>query len=60
MLLQVKEIHTYYDSSHVLDGVSREIAEGQTVALLGRNGVGKSTILKSIMGLVPPRGIDPL
>ena len=55
MLLQVKEIHTYYDDSHVLDGVSLEIAEGQTVAILGRNGVGKSTTLKSIMGLVPPQ-----
>ena len=55
MLLQVEEVHTYYDNSHVLDGVSLEIAEGQTVALLGRNGVGKSTILKSIMGLAPPR-----
>lgn len=55
MLLQVKEIHTYYDDSHVLDGVSLEVAEGQTVAILGRNGVGKSTALKSIMGLVAPR-----
>lgn len=55
MLLQVKEIHTYYDDSHVLDGVSLEVAEGETIAILGRNGVGKSTTLKSIMGIVPPR-----
>jgi branched-chain amino acid transport system ATP-binding protein len=55
MLLRVKEIHTYYDNSHILDGVSLEVAEGETVALLGRNGVGKSTTLKSIMGLVPPQ-----
>ncbi|MBI5601939.1 MAG: ABC transporter ATP-binding protein [Deltaproteobacteria bacterium] len=55
MLLQIDRIHTYYEDSHVLDGVSLEIAEGQTVAILGRNGVGKSTTLKSIMGLVPPQ-----
>jgi branched-chain amino acid transport system ATP-binding protein len=55
MLLQVKEVHTYYDDSHVLDGVSLEVAEGETIAILGRNGVGKSTTLKSIMGIVPPR-----
>jgi branched-chain amino acid transport system ATP-binding protein len=55
MLLQVKEIHTYYDDSHVLDGVSLEVAEGETIAILGRNGVGKSTTLKSIMGIVPPQ-----
>lgn len=54
MLLQVKEIHTYYDDSHVLDGVSLEVTEGETIAILGRNGVGKSTTLKSIMGIVPP------
>jgi branched-chain amino acid transport system ATP-binding protein len=55
MLLQVKNIHTYYDDSHVLDGVSLEVAKGETIAVLGRNGVGKSTTLKSIMGIVPPR-----
>jgi len=55
MLLQVKEIHTYYDDSHVLDGVSLEVTEGETIAILGRNGVGKSTTLKSIMGIVPPQ-----
>jgi branched-chain amino acid transport system ATP-binding protein len=55
MLLQIKEIHTYYDDSHILDGVSLEIMEGETIAILGRNGVGKSTTLKSIIGLVPPQ-----
>lgn len=55
MLLQVKDIHTYYDDSHVLDGVSIEVNRGEIVALLGRNGVGKSTTLKSIMGIVRPR-----
>jgi len=55
VLLQVKDIHTYYDDSHVLDGVSIEVNRGEIVALLGRNGVGKSTTLKSIMGIVRPR-----
>ncbi|MGD0918627.1 MAG: ABC transporter ATP-binding protein [Thermodesulfobacteriota bacterium] len=55
MLLQVKNIHTYYGDSHVLDGVTLEVDRGQIVAILGRNGVGKSTTLKSIMGVVPPR-----
>ena len=52
MLLQVRELNTYYGSSHVLQGVSLDIAQGELVALLGRNGMGKSTTLKSIMGLV--------
>jgi branched-chain amino acid transport system ATP-binding protein len=55
MLLEVKGIDTYYDDSHVLAGVSLEVNRGEIVALLGRNGVGKSTILKSIMGVVQPR-----
>jgi branched-chain amino acid transport system ATP-binding protein len=55
MLLQVKEIHTYYDESHVLDGVTLDVEQGQMVVILGRNGVGKSTTLKSIMGIAPAR-----
>lgn len=55
MLLQVKEIHTYYEESHILYGVFLNIDKGQIVGLLGRNGVGKSTTLKSIIGLVKPR-----
>jgi branched-chain amino acid transport system ATP-binding protein len=55
MVLQVEEIQTYYGKSHVLHGVSLEIEKGEIVALLGRNGVGKSTTLKSIMGLVAPQ-----
>lgn len=55
MLLQVKEIHSYYEESHILYGVSLNIDKGQIVGLLGRNGVGKSTTLKSIIGLVKPR-----
>jgi branched-chain amino acid transport system ATP-binding protein len=55
MLLRVNDIHTYYDDSHVLDGVTLEIAQGEIVAILGRNGVGKSTTLKSIMGIASAR-----
>ncbi len=54
-MLQVADIHTYYGKSYVLHGVSLEVQPGEIVALLGRNGVGKTTTLKSIMGLVPPR-----
>jgi branched-chain amino acid transport system ATP-binding protein len=54
MLLEVREIDTYYGTSHVLQGVSLEVAQGEVVALLGRNGVGKTTTLRSIMGLTPP------
>jgi branched-chain amino acid transport system ATP-binding protein len=55
MLLSVENIHTYYGASYVLQGVSLEIAEGETVVLLGRNGAGKTTTLKSIMGVPAPR-----
>ncbi|MCF8085039.1 MAG: ABC transporter ATP-binding protein [Deltaproteobacteria bacterium] len=55
MLLHIKDLHTYYGASHVLQGISLDVAEGELVALLGRNGMGKSTTLKSIMGLVKPR-----
>ena len=54
MILKLEEIHTYYGLVHMLQGVSLEIAEGEVVALLGRNGAGKTTALKSIMGLAPP------
>jgi len=53
-LLKVEGIHTYYGKSHILDGVSLEIGRGEVVGLLGRNGVGKSTTLKAIAGLVRP------
>jgi branched-chain amino acid transport system ATP-binding protein len=53
-MLLVKDIHTYYGMSHVLHGVSLELREGEMVCLLGRNGVGKSTTMKSIMGLLRP------
>jgi branched-chain amino acid transport system ATP-binding protein len=54
-MLAVKEIHTYYGLAHILQGVSLEVNDGEIVALLGRNGAGKSTTLKSIVGLTPPR-----
>jgi branched-chain amino acid transport system ATP-binding protein len=54
-LIQVEDVHTYYGKSHILHGISLTIAPGEVVGLLGRNGVGKSTTLKTIMGLVPAR-----
>jgi branched-chain amino acid transport system ATP-binding protein len=53
-LVLVEDVHTYYGKSHILHGVSLTIAPGEVVGLLGRNGVGKSTTLKTIMGLVHP------
>jgi len=53
-MLEVKDIHSYYGKSHILQGVTMTLNEGELVCLLGRNGVGKSTTLKSIMGLVRP------
>ncbi len=55
MMLEVEEVHTWYGPSYVLKGLSLEVEAGTVVALLGRNGAGKSTTLKTIMGLVPPR-----
>jgi branched-chain amino acid transport system ATP-binding protein len=54
-LILVEDVHTYYGKSHILNGVSLQVAPGEVVGLLGRNGVGKSTTLKTIMGLVQPR-----
>ena len=54
-MLEVKEIHTYYGVSHILFGVTLRVNQGEVVCLLGRNGAGKSTTMKSIMGLAPPR-----
>jgi branched-chain amino acid transport system ATP-binding protein len=53
-LVKVENLHTYYGKSHILNGVSLEVGAGEVVGLLGRNGVGKSTTLKTIMGLVAP------
>ena len=54
-VLEVEGLHTYYGKSHILHGVSLVVPEGNIVALLGRNGAGKSTTLRSIVGLTPPR-----
>lgn len=56
MLVEAKDLHTYYGASHVLRGVNFRVGRGETVGLMGRNGMGKSTLLKSVMGLVKPRG----
>jgi branched-chain amino acid transport system ATP-binding protein len=53
-MLALHDVHTYYGKSHILHGVSIEVGAGEVVGLLGRNGVGKSTTLKTIMGIVRP------
>jgi branched-chain amino acid transport system ATP-binding protein len=53
-MLSVSDLHAYYGRAHILHGLSLEAAAGEVVALLGRNGAGKSTAIKAIMGLVPP------
>jgi branched-chain amino acid transport system ATP-binding protein len=55
LLIDAKGIHTYYGASHILRGIDFSVARGETIGLMGRNGMGKSTLLKSIMGLVKPR-----
>ncbi len=54
-MLEVKGIHTYYGTSHILFGISFQVKEGEAVCLLGRNGAGKTTTFRSIIGLTPPR-----
>jgi branched-chain amino acid transport system ATP-binding protein len=54
-ILQVSDIHTYYGHAYVLQGVSLQLEQGQILGLLGRNGVGKSTLVNSIVGFSPPR-----
>ena len=54
-MLEVDGIHTYYGESHILHGVSLRVATGEAVALLGRNGAGKTTMIRSIVGFTPPR-----
>ena len=54
-MLQLVEIHTYYGESYVLQGISMEVKKGSIAALLGRNGMGKTTTIRSIIGLTPPR-----
>ncbi len=55
LLIDARGIHTYYGASHILRGIDFSVARGETIGLMGRNGMGKSTLLKSIMGLVRPR-----
>lgn len=54
-MLEVRDIHTYYGLSHILFGLSLSVSRGEVVCLLGRNGAGKSTTMRSIMGITPPR-----
>ena len=54
-MLEVRDLHSYYGDAHVIHGVSLTVAVGEVVALLGRNGMGKTTIIRSIMGLSPPQ-----
>src|SRR3970040_1403106 len=54
-ILEVQDVHTYYGDAYVLQGLSLTVEEGQILGLLGRNGVGKTTLVNSIMGFNPPR-----
>ena len=56
--LAVRDIHTYYGDSYVLHGLSLEVGAGEIVAILGRNGMGKTTLIRSVAGLTPPRRGD--
>ncbi|HEY0910792.1 MAG TPA: ABC transporter ATP-binding protein [Bradyrhizobium sp.] len=56
MILEVRDLHAYYGQSHILHGVAMDVNDGEIVSLLGRNGVGRSTACKSIMGLVTAQG----
>jgi branched-chain amino acid transport system ATP-binding protein len=55
LLIQAQGLQTYYGASHILRGIDFKVARGETIGLMGRNGMGKSTLLKSIMGIVPPQ-----
>ncbi|MFZ9428969.1 MAG: ABC transporter ATP-binding protein [Burkholderiaceae bacterium] len=55
-LIEARGLQTYYGASHILRGVDFDVRRGETIGLMGRNGMGKSTLLKSLMGLVKPRG----
>ena len=54
-MLEVDDIHTYYGNSHVLQGISLRLERGQVIGILGRNGMGKTTLIRSIIGFTPPR-----
>ena len=59
-LLEARGLHAYYGASHVLHGIDFHVNEGEAVGLMGRNGMGKTTLLKSMLGLVPPRSGEVL
>src|SRR5947209_6682005 len=54
-MLELRDLHSFYGQAHVVCGASLTVATGEVVALLGRNGMGKTTLIRSIMGLTPPR-----
>ncbi len=54
-IIEAQELHTYYGDSHILHGISLSIAPGEILSLMGRNGMGKTTLLRSLLGLTPPR-----
>ena len=54
-LIAAENLHTYYGESHILRGVSLALARGETVGLMGRNGMGKTTLIRTMLGLVKPR-----
>ena len=54
-MLELADVHTYYGESHVLQGVSLAVARGEVVTILGRNGMGKTTLIRSVIGFTPPR-----
>jgi len=54
-VLELNDVHTYYGDTHILNGVSLEVKDGSVVALLGRNGMGKTTTIRTIIGFTPPR-----
>ena len=55
MILKIHDIHTYYGESYVLQGISFDVEKGSIVGILGRNGMGKTTLIRSIIGFTPPR-----
>ena len=57
-LLEARGLHVYYGASHILHGIDFRVNDGEAVGLMGRNGMGKTTLLKSLIGLVPPRTGD--
>ena len=54
-MLKISDIHTYYGDSHILQGISLSMESGQVVGILGRNGMGKTTLIRSIIGFTAPR-----